>query len=155
MRRDLSEQQKCEQSFICRACCCCKCWAGPAIPKLIIFEVRAATAPGSLQMRWHVFITSVLCWGLKNFNFPACPANSCAAAALAVAAFLQLERTQTRVTELEAQPPKLMLQCLQDDMQLSVDFFPFFTAGAALLDADPTLYCVSSWNDNGQVRLEA
>ncbi len=43
--------------------------------------------------------------------------------------------------------------CTQDDMQLAVDFFPLFARGAALLDADPTLYCVSSWNDNGQVRL--
>jgi GNT-I family len=40
---------------------------------------------------------------------------------------------------------------LQDDMQLAVDFFPYFRRTAQLLDEDPTLYCVSSWNDNGQV----
>ena len=39
----------------------------------------------------------------------------------------------------------------QDDMQLAVDFFPYFRATAAVLDADTSLYCVSSWNDNGQV----
>lgn len=36
-------------------------------------------------------------------------------------------------------------------MQLAVDFFPFFHRTARLLDEDPTLYCISSWNDNGQV----
>ena len=36
-------------------------------------------------------------------------------------------------------------------MQLAVDFFPYFRRTAQLLDEDPTLYCVSSWNDNGQV----
>ena len=41
---------------------------------------------------------------------------------------------------------------LQDDMQLAIDFFPYFRRSAQLLDEDPTLYCVSSWNDNGQVR---
>lgn len=40
---------------------------------------------------------------------------------------------------------------LQDDMELSPDFFPYFEATAAVLDADPSLYCVSSWNDHGQV----
>lgn len=40
--------------------------------------------------------------------------------------------------------------CLQDDMKLAVDFFTYFEAGAQLLDADPDLYCVSSWNDHGQ-----
>jgi alpha-1,3-mannosyl-glycoprotein beta-1,2-N-acetylglucosaminyltransferase len=40
---------------------------------------------------------------------------------------------------------------LQDDMQLSPDFFSFFEATAPILDADPSLYCVSSWNDHGQV----
>lgn len=39
---------------------------------------------------------------------------------------------------------------LQDDMELAVDFFPYFAAGAALMDADPSLYCISSWNDHGQ-----
>jgi GNT-I family len=39
-------------------------------------------------------------------------------------------------------------------MQLAVDFFPFFRRTAQLLDEDPTLYCVSSWNDNGQVGLD-
>jgi len=38
---------------------------------------------------------------------------------------------------------------LEDDMELSPDFFSFFEATAPILDADPTLWCVSSWNDNG------
>ena len=40
---------------------------------------------------------------------------------------------------------------MQDDMQLAVDFFPYFEAGARLLNDDRQLYCVSSWNDHGQV----
>ena len=36
-------------------------------------------------------------------------------------------------------------------MRLSPDFFPYFEATAPLLDADPSLFCVSSWNDHGQV----
>lgn len=35
-------------------------------------------------------------------------------------------------------------------MQLSPDFFPYFEATAPVLDSDPTLMCVSSWNDHGQ-----
>ena len=35
-------------------------------------------------------------------------------------------------------------------MRLSVDFFPYFEAGAKLLDKEPSLYCISSWNDHGQ-----
>ena len=35
-------------------------------------------------------------------------------------------------------------------MRLAVDFFSYFEAGAVLLDKEPSLYCVSSWNDHGQ-----
>ena len=38
---------------------------------------------------------------------------------------------------------------LEDDMVFSPDFVRFFAQTAWLLDADPTLWCVSSWNDNG------
>jgi alpha-1,3-mannosyl-glycoprotein beta-1,2-N-acetylglucosaminyltransferase len=41
---------------------------------------------------------------------------------------------------------------MQDDMQIAVDFFSYFEAGAKLLDDDPKLYSVSSWNDHGQAR---
>lgn len=40
----------------------------------------------------------------------------------------------------------------QDDMLFSPDFFSYFEALAPRLDADPTLMCVSAWNDHGQVR---
>ena len=39
---------------------------------------------------------------------------------------------------------------LEEDMLVADDFFPYFRAGADLLDADDSLWCVSSWNDNGQ-----
>ena len=38
-------------------------------------------------------------------------------------------------------------------MQLAVDFFSYFEATAPLLTSDPSLYCVSSWNDHGQDRF--
>ncbi|KAK9802802.1 hypothetical protein WJX73_008081 [Symbiochloris irregularis] len=43
--------------------------------------------------------------------------------------------------------PRLIL--LEDDMELAPDFFTYFEATAPLLDSDPSLYCVSSWNDHG------
>ncbi|KAK9812907.1 hypothetical protein WJX72_005613 [[Myrmecia] bisecta] len=47
--------------------------------------------------------------------------------------------------------PKLII--LEDDMELAIDFFSYFGATAGLLDQDPSLYCVSSWNDHGQDRF--
>lgn len=44
--------------------------------------------------------------------------------------------------------PKLII--LEEDMELAPDFFSFFEATAPFLDADPSLLCVSSWNDHGQ-----
>lgn len=37
----------------------------------------------------------------------------------------------------------------EDDMKVSHDVFEMFEALAPLLDADPSLWCISSWNDNG------
>jgi len=42
---------------------------------------------------------------------------------------------------------------LEDDMELAPDAFDYWVATAPLLDADPTLYCVSGWNDNGKPSL--
>ncbi|KAF9603681.1 hypothetical protein IFM89_037444 [Coptis chinensis] len=39
---------------------------------------------------------------------------------------------------------------LEDDMEISVDFFDYFEAAATLLEKDKTIMAVSSWNDNGQ-----
>eukprot|EP00735_Rhodelphis_limneticus_P010995 TRINITY_DN4037_c0_g1::TRINITY_DN4037_c0_g1_i1::g.12016::m.12016 TRINITY_DN4037_c0_g1::TRINITY_DN4037_c0_g1_i1::g.12016 ORF type:complete len:631 (-),score=77.63,sp/Q9XGM8/MGAT1_ARATH/37.50/6e-47,GNT-I/PF03071.10/1.6e-72,Glyco_tranf_2_3/PF13641.1/4.7e-07,Glyco_transf_18/PF15024.1/6.2e-06,Glycos_transf_2/PF00535.21/0.0022,ABC2_membrane_3/PF12698.2/0.39 TRINITY_DN4037_c0_g1_i1:43-1935(-) len=38
---------------------------------------------------------------------------------------------------------------VEDDMIFAPDFFSYFLQTAPLLDIDPTLWCVSSWNDNG------
>ena len=37
-----------------------------------------------------------------------------------------------------------------DDLDVSVDFFEYFLATYPLLKEDPTLWCVSAWNDNGK-----
>ncbi|XVF65218.1 hypothetical protein PTKIN_Ptkin09bG0229700 [Pterospermum kingtungense] len=39
---------------------------------------------------------------------------------------------------------------LEDDMEISPDFFDYFEAASALLDKDKSIMAVSSWNDNGQ-----
>jgi alpha-1,3-mannosyl-glycoprotein beta-1,2-N-acetylglucosaminyltransferase len=39
---------------------------------------------------------------------------------------------------------------LEEDLPVSIDFFEYMIATGPLLEADPSLYCVSAWNDNGQ-----
>ena len=41
----------------------------------------------------------------------------------------------------------------EDDLNIAVDFFDYFEAMHELLVQDPTLYCVSAWNDNGKANL--
>lgn len=38
---------------------------------------------------------------------------------------------------------------LEEDLVVSPDFFALFLQTAPLLETDPTLWCVSAWNDNG------
>ena len=38
---------------------------------------------------------------------------------------------------------------LEEDLDVSSDFFSYFGQTMHLLDEDPTLYCVSAWNDQG------
>lgn len=38
-------------------------------------------------------------------------------------------------------------------MELAPDFFLYFEATSLLLSSDPSLFCISSWNDHGQARL--
>ncbi|XP_013415077.1 alpha-1,3-mannosyl-glycoprotein 2-beta-N-acetylglucosaminyltransferase isoform X2 [Lingula anatina] len=40
---------------------------------------------------------------------------------------------------------------VEDDLDISPDFFEYFTALFPILERDPTLWCVSAWNDNGKV----
>lgn len=42
---------------------------------------------------------------------------------------------------------------LEDDLELSPDFFTYMQATLPLLRADPRLICVSAWNDNGKPEL--
>lgn len=41
----------------------------------------------------------------------------------------------------------------EDDMLFSQDFVAFFKQTAVLLERDPSLWCVSTWNDNGMATL--
>ncbi len=43
---------------------------------------------------------------------------------------------------------------VEDDMLFSPDFLLMFKATAPLLDRDPMLWCVSTWNDNGLKTFE-
>lgn len=38
---------------------------------------------------------------------------------------------------------------LEEDIEIAPDFFSYFGATLPLLHRDPTLFCVSAWNDNG------
>ena len=48
-----------------------------------------------------------------------------------------------------AHPAASGLIIVEDDMIFSPDFFDYFAATARLYDVDPTVYCISTWNDNG------
>jgi len=39
---------------------------------------------------------------------------------------------------------------IEDDFTFAPDFLQYFHRLAPLLDSDPSLYCISAWNDNGQ-----
>jgi len=42
---------------------------------------------------------------------------------------------------------------VEDDLEISPDFYEYFTATLPLLKTDPSLWCVSAWNDNGKAGL--
>lgn len=42
---------------------------------------------------------------------------------------------------------------VEDDLDISEDFYEYFTALYPILKADPSLWCISAWNDNGKVSL--
>lgn len=52
------------------------------------------------------------------------------------------------------EPNRSHVVVVEDDMEFSPDFIRFMRHTAPLLDADPTLMCVSSWNDNGFRHLD-
>ncbi|XP_032064808.1 alpha-1,3-mannosyl-glycoprotein 2-beta-N-acetylglucosaminyltransferase [Thamnophis elegans] len=42
---------------------------------------------------------------------------------------------------------------VEDDLEVAPDFFEYFQASFPLLLADPTLWCISAWNDNGKEQM--
>ena len=42
---------------------------------------------------------------------------------------------------------------VEDDLEISPDFYEYFSATLPLLYSDPSLWCVSAWNDNGKAGL--
>lgn len=40
-----------------------------------------------------------------------------------------------------------------DDLDVAPDFFEYFLGTYPLLLKDPTLWCISAWNDNGKIGL--
>ncbi|XP_045597661.1 alpha-1,3-mannosyl-glycoprotein 2-beta-N-acetylglucosaminyltransferase isoform X2 [Procambarus clarkii] len=42
---------------------------------------------------------------------------------------------------------------VEDDLDVAPDFFEYFSASYPILRSDPTLWCVSAWNDNGKTNL--
>jgi len=39
---------------------------------------------------------------------------------------------------------------VSDDIAVSPDFFEYMIAGLRLMKRDPTIWCISAWNDNGK-----
>ncbi|PFX20732.1 alpha-1,3-mannosyl-glycoprotein 2-beta-N-acetylglucosaminyltransferase-like [Stylophora pistillata] len=39
---------------------------------------------------------------------------------------------------------------VEDDLDIAPDFYEYFKATKPLLDKDPSLWCISAWNDNGK-----
>jgi alpha-1,3-mannosyl-glycoprotein beta-1,2-N-acetylglucosaminyltransferase len=37
-----------------------------------------------------------------------------------------------------------------DDLEISPDFFEYFAATLPIMRQDPSIWCVSAWNDNGK-----
>lgn len=44
---------------------------------------------------------------------------------------------------------------VEDDLEVAPDFFEYFLGTYPILLADPTLWCISAWNDNGKKNLIA
>ncbi|XP_061165551.1 alpha-1,3-mannosyl-glycoprotein 2-beta-N-acetylglucosaminyltransferase-like isoform X1 [Saccostrea echinata] len=42
---------------------------------------------------------------------------------------------------------------VEDDLDVSPDFYEYFSATFPILHQDPSLWCVSAWNDNGKVEM--
>lgn len=42
---------------------------------------------------------------------------------------------------------------VEDDLDIAPDFFEYFRSTYPILKSDPTLWCVSAWNDNGKQGL--
>ncbi len=42
---------------------------------------------------------------------------------------------------------------VEDDLEFAPDFFSYFRAALPVLREDPSLFCVSAWNDNGKEQL--
>lgn len=47
------------------------------------------------------------------------------------------------------------LVVIEEDMEVAPDFFSYFGATLPLLHADPCLFCVSAWNDNGKPEVSS
>jgi hypothetical protein len=45
--------------------------------------------------------------------------------------------------------PAPALIVLEDDLTPSPDFMEWFTSAGVVMESDPSLWCVSAWNDNG------
>ena len=38
---------------------------------------------------------------------------------------------------------------IEEDLDVSLDFFSYFSQTLHLMDQDPSIYCISAWNDQG------
>ena len=50
-------------------------------------------------------------------------------------------------------PNHSVIIVVEDDLDVAPDFLDYFAATYPLLLSDPSLFCVSAWNDNGRPEL--
>lgn len=57
------------------------------------------------------------------------------------------------LTQIFSVPAYQRVIIIEEDVEVGVDFFDYMTALSPLLDQDPSLFCISAWNDNGKASL--
>lgn len=77
----------------------------------------------------------------NEHNLRTCKYNALCNLSMAYKALLELFFDCAKV-------PRLLI--LEDDLEVAPDFFTYFEATAPLLSDDPSLWCISAWNDHGQ-----
>ncbi|CAG7733453.1 unnamed protein product, partial [Allacma fusca] len=59
---------------------------------------------------------------------------------------------QPDLSEISVPAKEEKLKVVEDDLEVAPDFFEYFSSTLPILQNDPSLWCVSAWNDNGKAK---